>query len=143
MSIQLAKYILHCDWLLCFSCQLVSLVGKPPAYCGLPGSILSQTKTQGLNKIEEKVLPLLCHLHKIIFKPRLRITTLSSDYQCKFYCNFTNVVLLLCSLSWWLYLNFSSVGTGFNGAETNCRIAHNLGILLMNSNCFAIFSAAF
>ena len=24
-------------------------------------------------------------------------------------------------------------------AETNCRIAHNLGILLMNSNCFAIF----
>ena len=23
--------------------------------------------------------------------------------------------------------------------ETNCRIAHNLGILLMNSNCFAIF----
>ena len=24
------------------------------------------------------------------------------------------------------------------GAETNCRIAHNLGILLMNSNCFAI-----
>ena len=29
--------------------------------------------------------------------------------------------------------------TGFNGAETNCRIAHNLGILLMNSNCFAIF----
>ena len=28
--------------------------------------------------------------------------------------------------------------TGFNGAETNCRIVHNLGILLMNSNCFAI-----
>ena len=26
-----------------------------------------------------------------------------------------------------------------NGAETNCRIAHNLAILLMNSNCFAIF----
>ena len=26
-----------------------------------------------------------------------------------------------------------------NGAETNCRIVHNLGILLMNSNCFAIF----
>ena len=29
--------------------------------------------------------------------------------------------------------------SGFNGTETNCRIAHNLGILLMNSNCFAIF----
>ena len=51
----------------------------------------------------------------------------------------TNVVQLLCSLSGWLQLNCSSIGTGFNGAETNCRIAHNLGILLMNSNCFAIF----
>ena len=30
----------------------------------------------------------------------------------------------------------------FNAAETNCRIAHNLGILLMNSNYYAIFSAA-
>ena len=27
------------------------------------------------------------------------------------------------------------LSSGFNGAETNCRIAHNLGILLMNSNC--------
>ena len=27
----------------------------------------------------------------------------------------------------------------FNGAETNCRIVHNLGILLMNGNCFAIY----
>ena len=56
---------------------------------------------------------------------------------------FTNVVQLLYSLSGWLHLSCSSVGRGFNGAETNCRIAHNLGILLMNSNCFAIFSAAF
>ena len=52
---------------------------------------------------------------------------------------FTNVVQLLCSLSGWLHLSCSSIGTGFDGAETNCRIAHNLGILLMNSNCFAIF----
>ena len=51
---------------------------------------------------------------------------------------FTNVVQLLCLLSGWLHLHCSSIGTGFNGAETNCRIAHNLGILLMNSNCFAI-----
>ena len=51
---------------------------------------------------------------------------------------FTNFVQLQCSLSGWLHLNCSSIGTGFNGAETNCRIAHNLGILLMNSNCFAI-----
>ena len=34
---------------------------------------------------------------------------------------------------------FSCKSLGFKGAETNCRIAHNLGILLMNSNCFAIF----
>ena len=52
---------------------------------------------------------------------------------------FTNVVQLLCSLSGWLHLNCSSVVPGFNGVETNCRIAHNSGILLMNSNCFAIF----
>ena len=49
------------------------------------------------------------------------------------------VVQLLCSLRGWLHLNCSSIGTGFNGAETNCRIVLNLGILLMNSNCFAIF----
>ena len=42
---------------------------------------------------------------------------------------FTNAVQLLCSLSGWLHLN----------CQTNCRIAHNVGILLMNSNCFAIF----
>ena len=29
--------------------------------------------------------------------------------------------------------------SGFNGTQTNCRIVHNLGNLLMNSNCFAIF----
>ena len=52
---------------------------------------------------------------------------------------FTNVVQLLCSFSGWLHLNCSSTGAGFNGAETNCRISHNLGILLMKNNCFAIF----
>ena len=31
----------------------------------------------------------------------------------------------------------------FNGVETSCRTAHNLGNLLMNSNCFAFFLAAF
>ena len=45
---------------------------------------------------------------------------------------------LLCSLNGWLHLNYSSIGTEFNGAETNCRIAHNLGILLINNNFFAI-----
>ena len=34
----------------------------------------------------------------------------------------------------WRYLNCSSIVTGFNGAEIAC----NLGILLMNSNCFLI-----
>ena len=52
---------------------------------------------------------------------------------------FTNVVQLLCSLSGWLHLSCYSIGTGFNGAETSCRIEHILGILLMNSNYFAIF----
>ena len=32
-----------------------------------------------------------------------------------------------------------NTSTGFNGAETSCRMAHSLGILLMNNNCFAIF----
>ena len=50
---------------------------------------------------------------------------------------FTNVVQLLCSLSGWLHLNCSTIGTGFNGAETNYGIAHGLGILLINSNCFS------
>ena len=36
---------------------------------------------------------------------------------------FASVVRLLCSLSGWLHLNCSSIGTGFNGAETSCRIA--------------------
>ena len=31
------------------------------------------------------------------------------------------------------------VAIRFNGAETNCKITYNLGILLMNSNYFAIF----
>ena len=48
-------------------------------------------------------------------------------------------VQLLCSLSGWLHLNCSSIGTGFNGAETNCRIEHSLGILLMNSNRFVTY----
>ena len=33
----------------------------------------------------------------------------------------------------WLHLKSSAVGIGFNEAETNCGIAHILGILLMNS----------
>ena len=33
----------------------------------------------------------------------------------------------------WLFLKCSAIGIGFNGAETNCGIAHILGILLMNS----------
>ena len=34
---------------------------------------------------------------------------------------------------WVPLLKCSTIGIGFNGAETNCRIAHILGILLMNS----------
>ena len=39
----------------------------------------------------------------------------------------------------WLLLKCSAVGIGFNGAETNCGIAHILGILLMNSYNIDIF----
>ena len=42
-------------------------------------------------------------------------------------------VQLLSSHSGWLLLKWSTIGTGFDGAETNCRIAHVLGILLMIS----------
>ena len=37
-----------------------------------------------------------------------------------------NIIFLYSSLK------CSAVGIGFNGAETNCGIAHILGILLMN-----------
>ena len=36
-------------------------------------------------------------------------------------------------------LKCSAVGIGFNGTETNCGIAHILGILLMNSYNTDIF----
>ena len=36
-------------------------------------------------------------------------------------------------------LKRSAVGLGFNEAETNCRIAHILGILLMISYSFALY----
>ena len=46
---------------------------------------------------------------------------------------YTNVCSVMSSHSGWLLLKWSTVGTGFDGAETNCRIAHVLGILLMIS----------
>ena len=39
----------------------------------------------------------------------------------------------MCSHCGWLLLKCSAVGIGFNGAETNCGIAHILDILLVNS----------
>ena len=41
----------------------------------------------------------------------------------------------------WLLMKCCTVGIGFNGAETNCGIAHTLGILLMNSCNTVIFLA--
>ena len=46
---------------------------------------------------------------------------------------FSLPILTFSSHSGWLLLKWSTVGTGFDGAETNCRIAHVLGILLMIS----------
>ena len=42
-------------------------------------------------------------------------------------------IQLLSSHSGWLLLKWSTIGTGFDGVETNCRIAHVLGMLLMIS----------
>ena len=50
-----------------------------------------------------------------------------------------NVVHLLYSLSGMVHLNCSLNGTRFNETKTSCIIAHNLCILLMNTNCIAIF----
>ena len=36
-------------------------------------------------------------------------------------------------------LDISITYVGYNRDETKCRIACNLGILLMNNNCFAIY----
>ena len=49
----------------------------------------------------------------------------------------------LCSHCGWLLLKCSAIGIGFNGAETNCRIAHILGILLMNSCNTDIFFSTY
>ena len=52
----------------------------------------------------------------------------------------TNCTKHDCSLSGLLHQNYSSIGTGFDGAKTNCGVAHcSLGILLMNSSYFAIY----
>ena len=68
------------------------------------------------------------------------------DFHARAYCFCyvacaanTTVVQLRWSLSGWFQLNCSSICTGFNEAETNYRIVHSLGILLRNSNCFAIY----
>ena len=48
--------------------------------------------------------------------------------------------MLLCSRSGCFHLYCSSVGRGFNSAETNCRIADNWSTLwVINSNCFSIY----
>ena len=43
----------------------------------------------------------------------------------------------------WLLLKCAAVGIGFHGAETNCGIAHILGILLMNSYNTDIFFSTY
>ena len=45
----------------------------------------------------------------------------------------------VCSHSGWLLLKWSAVCQGLNHSETNCRIAHVLGILLMISYWFAFY----
>ena len=59
------------------------------------------------------------------------------------YVVFLTYVLSVTVLTLWsLLLKCSAIGIGFNGAETNCRIAHILGILLKNSYEFLILLEA-
>ena len=48
---------------------------------------------------------------------------------------FNTVIHQLWLHSRWLLLKWSTIGLGFNGAKTKCRIAHILGVLLMISYC--------
>ena len=65
-----------------------------------------------------------------------------------YYIYFALFSLLICPVSncahtvGWLLLKFSAIGIGFNEAETNCEVAHILGILLMNSYAIKICSEA-
>ena len=52
-----------------------------------------------------------------------------------------NYAIAITTLGHGLLLKCSTVGIGFNRAETNCGIAHILGILLMNSCNTIIFLA--
>ena len=67
---------------------------------------------------------------------RYRKTTKITFLPSVFYWNHQ------CSHCGWLLLKCSAIGIGFNGAETNCGIAHILGILLKNSYEFKICSEA-
>ena len=58
---------------------------------------------------------------------------------CIIFLTHIYVLSQLCSHCGWLLLKCSAVRIGFNGAETNCGIAHTLGILLMNSYNTDIF----
>ena len=49
------------------------------------------------------------------------------------------VVRWLCSQGGWLLLKWSTIGVGFDGAETNCEIVHILGTLLMISCWFHFY----
>ena len=52
-----------------------------------------------------------------------------------------NYATAITTLGHGLLLKCSTVGIGFNRAETNCGVAHILGILLMNSCNTIIFLA--
>ena len=68
---------------------------------------------------------------------------LSSLFNVFYVVFFTNV-LSITVLTLWVAppLKCSATGIGFNGAETNCRIAHISGILRKNSYEFQILLEA-
>ena len=78
----------------------------------------------------------------ILLFARAYIIVLYSNVGRKLYTNGYYFILFyfiflaytnVCSHGGWLLLKQSAIGIGFNGADTNCRIAHVLGILLMIS----------
>ena len=96
-------------------------------------------KKQRTQYFSLSLLRFLDHMYLCVLEnmTTLRAWLLASKVSSFCFPYFTNVVQLLCSLSAWLHLNcVFQLYRMYNGDETNCRIAHNLGILPMNSNCF-------
>ena len=68
----------------------------------------------------------------IIYLFKLRVLLVRLSFPLRYFPHFY-VLSATVLTRWVLFLKCSAICIGFNGAETNCGIARNLGILLMNS----------